>query len=54
VDYITATVSIPTDDSVVDVVYNAPVGGPFAGRVTFDNFAVGQQVEIGLGHFVVS
>jgi hypothetical protein len=54
VDYITATVAIPTDDSVVDVVYNGPAGGPFAGRVTFDNFAVGEQVEIGLGHFVVS
>jgi hypothetical protein len=54
VDYITATVSIPTDDSVVDVVYNAPAGGPFAGRVTLDNFAVGEEVEIGLAHFVVS
>ena len=54
VDYVTATVSIPTDDSVVDVVYNGPAGGPFGVRVFLDNFAIGEQVEIAVGCLVVS
>lgn len=54
VDYVTETVTIPTDATEIDVVYNGPAGGPFGVRVFLDNFAIGQQVEIAVGCLVVS
>lgn len=54
VDYVTTTVSIPTNDSEVEVVYNGPAGGPFGVRVFLDNFAIGEQVEIAVGCLVTS
>jgi hypothetical protein len=54
VDYVTETVTIPTDATEIDVVYNGPAGGPFGVRVQLDNFAIGQQVEIAVGCLVAS
>lgn len=54
VTYVTQTVTIPTDATEIDVVYNGLAGGPFAARVLLDEFAIGDQVEIAVACLVVS
>lgn len=54
VAYVTTSVSIPTDDSVVDVVYNGPAGGPFGAHVFWDNLGIGEQLEFAVACLVVS